>query len=160
MFNYQVPIRVSPLYYYLYLFDLSKTHDPLPVCTEIYSVILYDSSPPKPIKKMPLDNVGLTYDHKTSHLTAPCLWTPPGSSKNEIRSLAPLLCSRFRWPWKSSVTWLGSPPGKDAHIGQTTSWLASLWRLDTCSYRSQNRLKTFAHRSQVLRILTCNVVSV
>jgi len=46
-------------------------------------------------------------------LTAPCLCTPPppGSSRNEIRSLAPPLCSRLRCPWKSSVTWLGSPPG-------------------------------------------------
>ena len=43
------------------------------------------------------------------------------------------LCSRLRWPWKSSVTWLGSPPGKEAHMGQTTSWDASACRLDTCS---------------------------
>jgi len=70
-------------------------------------------------------------------LTAPCLWTPPppppGSSRNEIRSLAPPLCSRLRCPWKSSVTWLGSPPGYDAQMGHTTSWLASACRLDTCS---------------------------
>ena len=46
------------------------------------------------------------------------------------------LCSRLRWPWKSSVTWLGSPPGKEAHMGQTTSWDASACRLDTCSCKT------------------------
>lgn len=31
-----------------------------------------------------------------------------------------------RWAEKSDVTWFGSPPGKEAHIGQTTSAEASL----------------------------------
>ena len=71
------------------------------------------------------------------YLTAFCLCSPPGSSKNETRSLAPLLCSTFKWFWKSSVRWLGSPPGKEAQIGQTTSWLTSLCWLDTCSWKNK-----------------------
>lgn len=40
--------------------------------------------------------------------------------KNEMRSLGPVLCSSVRWPAKSSVTKLGSPPGMEAHTGHTT----------------------------------------
>lgn len=41
------------------------------------------------------------------------MWRP----RKDIKSLG-ALCSSVRWAVKSSVTWLGSPPGKAAHIGQ------------------------------------------
>lgn len=39
------------------------------------------------------------------------------ASQKDIKSLG-ALCSSVRWAAKSSVTWLGSPPGNAAHIGQ------------------------------------------
>ncbi len=47
----------------------------------------------------------------------------------------PPLCSRERCAEKSSVTWLGSPPGREAQMGQTTSWAASECCWVTCSTR-------------------------
>lgn len=38
-------------------------------------------------------------------------------SRKDIKSLG-ALCSSVRWAVKSSVTWLGSPPGNAAHMGQ------------------------------------------
>lgn len=42
---------------------------------------------------------------------------PLVASRKDIKSLG-ALCSSVRWAAKSSVTWLGSPPGNAAHIGQ------------------------------------------
>lgn len=39
--------------------------------------------------------------------------------RKDIRSRGPLRCSKVKWPAKSSVTRLGSPPGNEAQIGQT-----------------------------------------
>ena len=42
------------------------------------------------------------------------------SNKEDIRiSLLGALCSNVKWAAKSSVTWLGSPPGKAAQTGHT-----------------------------------------
>lgn len=69
--------------------------------------------------------------------------TPPcriadGSSRNEIRSREPLRCSRLKCPAKSSVTRLGSPPGRAAHTGQTTSRPVSVCSELTCSSRAES----------------------
>lgn len=42
------------------------------------------------------------------------------SNKEDIKiSLLGALCSNVKWAAKSSVTWLGSPPGKAAQTGHT-----------------------------------------
>lgn len=49
-----------------------------------------------------------------------------GSSRKEMRSRGPLLCSNVKWPAKSSVVRLASPPGNEAQMGQIFNIKASI----------------------------------
>ena len=60
------------------------------------------------------------------------------ASQKDIKSLG-ALCSSVRWAAKSSVTWLGSPPGNAAHIGQ-------IW--------NESRESRFTYRWTLIRYLS------
>ena len=62
----------------------------------------------------------------------------PVAFQKDIKSLG-ALCSSVRWAAKSSVTWLGSPPGNAAHIGQ-------IW--------NESRESRFTYRWTLIRYLS------